>query len=99
VYCQDWKETIKLAKPGDLIYIDPPYPESLGYGNNWWSFSDQLDIIEWINNNNNGINLIISNMWSLERLYRWAGFKTIVIEGPKSSRTRTKRDEVVAWNF
>ena len=94
----DWKESVYQAEPGDLVYFDPPYPESLGYGNNWWSFSDLLDIVDWCEQAiHRGINVIVSNMATIERLYRHIGMEIKLIEGPKSSQTRRDRKEVLAW--
>jgi DNA adenine methylase len=96
----DWKETVKFAKEGDLVYIDPPYPESLGYGNQWWSFSDQLDVVDWVADAvKRNISVVVSNMATIERLYRRAGLKTMIVDGPKTSKTRTSRSELLAWQI
>ena len=96
----DWKETLKNVAEGDLVYIDPPYPESLGYGNQWWSFSDQLDVVDWVADAvGKGINVVVSNMATLERLYRRVGLQTMIVDGPKTSKTRTSRQEVIAWKI
>lgn len=94
----DWKTAAFHAKPGDLVYLDPPYPESLGYGTQWWSFSDQLDIVDWVTEAiPRGIRVVVSNMATLERLYKRAGMKTRIIDYPRSSRTSRPRQEVLAW--
>lgn len=96
----DWKDTLKNAKEGDLVYIDPPYPESLGYGNQWWSFSDQLDVVDWVAEAvQKDISVVVSNMATIERLYRRAGLQTMIVDGPKTSKTRTNRQEVIAWKI
>lgn len=96
--CCDWKRAVSSAKPGDLVYLDPPYPESLGYGNQWWSFSDQLDVVDWVSNAvTRGVSVIVSNMATLERLYRRAGLQTEIIMGPTANRTKKHRQEVLAW--
>jgi len=98
IACCDWKEAVKTVKAGDLVYIDPPYPESLGYGNQWWSFSDQLDIVDWASDSiKQGVNIIVSNMATIERLYSRAGMQTKIVAGPKSSKTKRDRNEVIAW--
>jgi site-specific DNA-adenine methylase len=94
----DWKDSLASVKPGDLVFIDPPYPESLGYGNQFWSFSDQLDVVDWVAAAaKDGVNVVVSNMSSLERLYRRAGLKTMIFTGPKKSKARLIRSEVLAW--
>jgi DNA adenine methylase len=100
VKCCDWKEAVKEAKAGDLVYMDSPYPESLGYGNNWWSFSDHLDVVDWSEQAiKQGISVVVSNMWTIERLYRHIGMQTTKVIGPKSSKTRRDREEVIAWKI
>lgn len=89
-----------LAQPGDLVYLDPPYPESLGYGNQWWSFADQLDVVDWATKASaNGVNIVVSNMATIERLYKRAGLETTIVLGPKPSETRRTREEVIAWRI
>lgn len=98
--CQDWKAAVQRAVPGDLVYFDPPYPESLGYGNQWWSFSDQLDVVDWIADAvTREISVVVSNMATIERLYRRAGLETSVVKGPTASRTKREREEVLAWKI
>ncbi len=98
IYCCDWKDLVTKAKSKDIVYIDPPYPESLGYGNQWWSFSDQLDVIDWISDAiKKNINVVVSNMSTVERLYRRIGMKTKIVSGPRSSKTRKSREEVIAY--
>lgn len=100
VECADWKQTLRAVNAGDLVYIDPPYPESLGYGNQWWSFSDQLDVVDWVADAvKNDIDVVVSNMATIERLYRRAGLSTLIVDGPKTSKTRVGRSEVIAWKI
>lgn len=96
--CCDWKIAVAEARPGDLVYLDTPYPESLGYGNQWWSFADQLDVIDWVAEAVlKGISVVVSNMSTLERLYRRAGLEVEIVKGPTASRTKRPREEVLAW--
>lgn len=98
--CQDWKKTVSLASPGDLVYLDPPYPESLGYGNQWWSFSDQLDVVDWTSEViKKGVSVVVSNMSTLDRLYRRAGMEVKLVNGPKASLTKRQRVECIAWKI
>jgi len=94
----DWKETVVKAQPGDLVYLDPPYPEALGYGNQWWSFSDALDIVDWAAGNPQ-IAIVISNMATLERLYARVGFHCATVTGPAPMKTRRARQELLAHNM
>lgn len=97
---QDWTKALAAVKAGDLVYLDPPYPESLGYGNQWWDFSDQLDVVDWAADaTRRGVSVVISNMATIERLYKRAGFETKVLRGPAASKTRRVREEVLAWKI
>lgn len=96
--CRDWKVSIDEVRTGDLVYLDTPYPESLGYGNQWWSFADQLDVTDWVAEAvPRGISVVVSNMSTLERLYRRAGLSVEIVSGPTASRTKRPREEVLAW--
>lgn len=93
----DWSKTVEDVEPGDLVYLDSPYPESLGYGT-VWRFNDHLDVMDWaVDAARRGVSVVISNMGDLERLYRRAGLHTKLIQGPKRSKTRAAREEVLAW--
>lgn len=93
----DWTVTVKNVQAGDLVYLDSPYPESLGYGT-VWRFNDHLDVMDWaVEAMKDGTSVVISNMGDLERLYRRAGFQTKIVQGPKRSKTRAAREEVLAW--
>lgn len=94
----DWKQTVADAKPGDLVYIDPPYPEALGYGNQWWSFDDALDIVDWVAAHPK-VGVVVSNMSTLRRLYERIGLHCQIVTGPAPMKTRRQRLELLAHNF
>lgn len=97
---KNWLPALQNVQQGDLIYLDPPYPESLGYGNSLWTFSDQLDIVDFAAEaHKKGIKLIISNMSTVERLYARAGLKTFTVTSNIKSKTRRVREEVIAHNL
>jgi site-specific DNA-adenine methylase len=94
---QKWEKAVRSAQPGDLVYLDNPYPDSLGYGGSW-TFKDQLDIIDWACDAiTQDISVVVSNMSTLERLYKRGGFKTRIIQGPSANVNRATREEVLAW--
>lgn len=43
VTCADARAILAEVQAGDVVYLDPPYPETLGYGNNVWTIGDHLD--------------------------------------------------------
>lgn len=94
----DWKNTVAGARPGDLVYIDPPYPEALGYGTQWWSFDDALDVVDWVAAHPN-ISVVVSNMATMRRLYERNGLSCSVVTGPAASKTRRARTEILAHNL
>lgn len=95
---QDWKKSVADVRPGDLVYLDTPYPELLGYGNQGWGFSDQLDVIDWVAEHPE-IAVVVSNMATLDRLYRRAGLRVELVTGPAPSRTKKQRVECLAWRL
>lgn len=94
----DWRAAVEQAKPGDLVYLDPPYPETLGYGSQVWTIADGLDVIDWISDAARaGISVLVTYVADLERLLVRAGLRTQIIDAPTRTRTRRARREVVAW--
>ena len=96
----DWTRTVAEAEPGDLVYLDPPYPETLGYGSQVWSLNDMLDVIDWISDAvPKGIHVVASNVADLERLYQRAGLRTFTVPCPTRSNTRRARVEVIGTSL
>lgn len=100
VYAADWSVLAGEAREGDLLYLDPPYTETLGYGNLTWSLSEQLDVVDLaVDKAREGVIVVVSNHATIERLYRRAGFKVQTFPGPgKGTKTRKARDEMLAWS-
>lgn len=93
----DWQVLAEQALAGDLLYLDPPYTETLGYGNQTWDLANQLDVVDLaIAKAKQGVLVVISNHASIERLYRRAGFKIQLIDSHTSSKTRRQRQEMLA---
>lgn len=92
-----WEEAVSMVEPGDLVYLDPPYPETTGY-ENVWKIKDLLDVIDWSNEAiKRGVRIINSNVSDLERLYSRAGMQTKLVRFEKGCKTRRAREEVIAW--
>jgi site-specific DNA-adenine methylase len=88
---------VKDVQPGDLVYLDPPYPESLGYGNQTWRLSDLLDVVDWITASS--CSVILSNVSDIKRLLERTGFEIKIVPGPKATQTRRPRTEMIAHRF
>lgn len=100
VACKDWRSSVSEVRPGDMVYLDPPYPESLGYGNQYWRFLDLLDMVDWVADAiERGVSVVVSNIGDVERLYRRIGMETRLVVGPKALKTRRDRGEVIAWHI
>lgn len=95
---QDWLKTVAEAKPGDLVYLDPPYPETLGYGNQFWTIGNLLDLVDW-SEQNKDISLVVSNLADIKRLFARIGFDCITTAGPTASKTRRNRQELIAHSL
>ncbi|MBK7823187.1 MAG: hypothetical protein IPJ61_19570 [Tessaracoccus sp.] len=93
----DWRSTVATFEYGDLVYLDPPYPETLGYGTQTWTIADLLDVIDWLADAR--INAVVSNVADIERLLVRAGFQTRCLLSPTASRTRRQRREIIAWRY
>ena len=100
IQTSNWAQALEAVAPGDLVYLDPPYPEHLGYGTQIWTLSDMLDTIDWIAEaNRKGVFILASNVADLERLYQRAGLRTRIITLSEASLTRKARREVLATNL
>jgi site-specific DNA-adenine methylase len=96
----NWSQALEPVLPGDLVYLDPPYPEHLGYGAQIWTLSQMLDTIDWMAEaNRRGVFILASNVADLERLYQRAGLRTQIITLSEASLTRKARREVLATNL
>lgn len=72
-----WIDTIGDVKANDLVFLDPPYTETIGYGTNRWTVADQVDVWEWASQKiTEGVAIVVTNHSDLERLYKKTGFDT-----------------------
>lgn len=88
----DWIKLVQEAKPGDLVYLDPPYPDSTGYGDESWTLDNTLDVLDWaVQARDHGIHVVVSNMASLTRLFERSGFScSLHNRGPQKGTSRTR---------
>ena len=97
--CQSWELTLQDVQPDDLVYLDPPYPETLGYGNQLWTIGDLLDVVDWVAEHKDRVSIVVSNVADVSRLFQRVGLKCNLVQGPKAMKTRRKRTEVIAYSI
>ncbi len=99
---KDYREILKFAKQGDLVYMDPPYQGVCGNKDSrYYSGIDFNNFIDELENlNNRGIHYVISydgkcgNKKYGEDLPKYLGLKRILIEAGRSSQaTLLGRDQ------
>lgn len=96
----NWLETVAGATRGDVVYLDPPYPETLGYGNQPWGLEHLLDLVDWVHDqvrNPDGPHVVVSNMGAVQRLFARMGMNTKLVALRSGNKTRRQREEVLAW--
>lgn len=95
---RDWKETVAQAREGDLVFLDPPYTETLGYTTRW-TVADQIDVWEMTEILvKRGVSVVLTNHGEMERLYARLSLSTRVIDRPGTGKTGKPRQELLAWS-
>ena len=97
--CQNWELTLKGVQPEDLVYFDPPYPETLGYGKQIWTIGHLVDVIDWVALHLGKVSIVVSNTSDVGRLFRRVGLAYTMINGPKVIKTRQKRNESITYSI
>lgn len=95
---QDWKETIRLAKSGDFVFLDPPYTETLGYSKRW-TVADQVDVWECVDKLVvQGVSVVVTNSSEMTRLYARTALSSVELARPGTGNTAKARTEMLAWS-
>ena len=97
MYSRDYKDILKLAEPGDFVYLDPPYDGTwTDYTDEGFNKTHQEELAEaCIDLHSNGIRFVLSNSRTdfIEYLYR--GFNKKVVEAKRSiNRDKNGRGNV-----
>lgn len=88
-------------QPTDFVYADPPYDAGFTqYGSSTFTWNDQVRLVEWAIAHPGP--MMISNKATdrIKRLYRKAGFRLKILEGPRRiscSGNRKPEKEVLAY--
>lgn len=66
-----WMDTAKQAEPGDLVFLDSPYPETAGYGGVVWNLKDWSEMYLWVRDEAvpKGIHVLVCNPGTLSLLW------------------------------
>lgn len=97
--CNSWK-TVAEAKEGDLVVLDPPYPDVLGYGPGIWSMDAWADLYFTAQDlASRGTYVIGLQPITLQRLWAHAGFSVMPIHPPKRGKTSAPRVESIVSSF
>lgn len=82
-WCKDFKETLGLIPNDAFIFVDPPYSGTFTqYAGNQFTEQDQLELVRLLANHKGVV--IASNSPEMETAYKAYGFKTQLIEAPRS---------------
>lgn len=100
----DYRETLKSAKPGDFVYLDPPYDETwTSYTAEGFNKGNQEELAEACKElDKKGINFLLSNNRTdnIEKLYK--GFNIEVVKANRAinsnGKGRGKVDELLIYN-
>ena len=93
-----WWDTVSVAQPGDLVYLDSPYPETFGYGTGWTLY-DWSQMYLWVERAIGlGIHILVSNPGTLRLL--WEKLLPIgeLHHTPNQGRKSANRDEYLGYH-
>ena len=109
----DYEEAVKNAKPGDFVYLDPPYASIaddktsfVGYTLNGFGNEEQVrlrDVFEKLTNK--GVNVMMSNssVPAIHELYEKYASTTKIVKASRNINSngagRNKVDEVLIMNY
>lgn len=111
-FCQDYEKTIKLAKSGDFVYLDPPYQpvdqtsNFTGYTSAGFSWDEQVKLkvmTAWLDKTRVKFMLSNSNTPEVRNLYGETGYYTKVVKMPRAINCkgdrRGKVEELLIKNY
>jgi DNA adenine methylase len=101
IRARSWEATISTARPGDFVFLDPPYEASdrndLYERGNQFTTYDQMKLAETlVSLQNRGIDFLLTNSAgkSTQEMYRDLGLQVQVIEARRSVSGQVESREV-----
>lgn len=94
-----WADTAKLAKPGDLVFLDSPYPETMGYSTAW-DLEDWSRMYLWVRNEAipQGIHVLVCNPGTLGLLWDLILERNESVDMPNQGRSSKHRTEYIGYH-
>lgn len=98
VEVRDWKETARRAEPGDLLFLDSPYPETAGYSTAWdlKDWSEMYVMAEAAMHS--GVHVLVCNPGTLSLLWDRVLPTSDLVEAPTQGRSTKRREEYVGYS-
>jgi len=95
----NWKETVSRSRPGDLVYLDSPYPETAGYGSTKWDLEDWSLMYDWVKNKAipDGVAVLVCNPGTLHLLWDYVLKQSEMHHTPSQGRSTQPRYEYVGY--
>lgn len=96
----DASAALAAVQPGDLLFIDPPYPETIAYGNQRWSAGRHMLLLLQLADLPVGVGVIITGREDYAEPLRRLGFTgQQLLTAPRNGRTSRGRREVLSWRL
>lgn len=93
-----WKDTVRHALPGDLVFLDSPYPETAGYSVDW-DLKDWSEMYLWVKDHiPKGVHVLVCNPGTLSLLWGLLLNKEELIYTPSQGRSTAPRDEYIGYH-
>jgi len=92
-----WAETVRFAQPGDLVFLDSPYPETAGYSVEW-DLRDWSEMYLWVRGVlPQGVSVLVCNPGTLSLLWELLLNKGEAIHTPTQGRSTAPRTEYIGF--
>lgn len=96
----NWTGVAEQAKPGDLVFLDSPYPETAGYGSTKWDLEDWSLMYDWVRSKAlpQGVHVLVCNPGTLRLLWDYVMDRHEMHYMPTQGRSTQARFEYVGYH-